>query len=194
MRFAVFVQRARARRGFVSGARANENHRDARSTDRATHAKAREKGMAPKGKGSPKKDAAATSPAAAPASPLQIFPKATDQLNVQMRLSMLDQVQNIQATNKDGSTALMEAAAGGLLPVVKSLLGQGANAETADNDGFTALMFAAAAGHLEVVRALMQKGADINKVDKYGMDAKTLATNAGHLAVAELIATPMRIR
>ena len=150
--------------------------------------------MAPKGKGTPKKDAAPAAGDDAPASPLQIFPKATDHLNVNMRIDMLGQLENIQATNPEGSTALMEASAGGLLPVVKELLAKGANTETQDNDGFTALMFAAAAGHLEVVRALMMKGASTKHVDKYGMDASKLATDAGHLAVAELIATPMRIR
>ena len=50
---------------------------------------------------------------------------------------MLGQLENIQATNPEGSTALMEASAGGLLPVVKELWRK-ANTETQDNDGFTA--------------------------------------------------------
>ena len=66
---------------------------------------------------------------------------------------------NVNATDDNGSTALIEAARYGHDDVVQVLLTHGADVKAKDKDSKTALMLAVQGGHDEVVRLLKQAGA-----------------------------------
>ena len=65
---------------------------------------------------------------------------------------------DVNASNEDGRTALMLAAAAGRAAAVKSLLRGGANVSAQDKDGKTALMLATKFARTEVVKLLKQAG------------------------------------
>ena len=67
---------------------------------------------------------------------------------------------DVNATGSNGATALMHAAAGGLMEVVKMLLESGADVKAKDNNGDTALWWAVRAAYPEVVKVLLAGGAD----------------------------------
>ena len=153
--------------------------------------------MAPKGKG---KDAKAAAPPPAPPPPL---PSGIDLVRspelfggVQSRLDILGEAVkgNVQAVNKQGNTALMEAAAGGHRAVVQDLLAKGANIEGVDDDGWTAMHFAAASGYVDIVNALLLAGADEKTKDKYGMTPIVLARDSGLVDVVAALENPVRPR
>ncbi len=66
---------------------------------------------------------------------------------------------DVNATDNNGNTALLEAARFGHDDVVRVLLTAGANIKARDKQGKTALMLAVQGGHDDVVRALKQAGA-----------------------------------
>ena len=74
-----------------------------------------------------------------------------------------------QGADVNLSTPLYHAASRGHLEVVKYLVGQGANVNATDHVGWTPLHHAAYSGHLEVVKYLVEQGASI-----------TAETNAGY--------------
>ncbi|HEY6803066.1 MAG TPA: ankyrin repeat domain-containing protein [Pyrinomonadaceae bacterium] len=65
---------------------------------------------------------------------------------------------DVNATDADGNTALLEAARFGHDHVARVLLAGGANTKVRDKNGKTPLMLAVAGGHDEVVLALRQAG------------------------------------
>ncbi|MEW6112716.1 MAG: ankyrin repeat domain-containing protein, partial [Thermodesulfobacteriota bacterium] len=79
---------------------------------------------------------------------------------------LLDKGGDVDAKDKDGGTALMEASKKGHVDVVKVLLDKGADANAKTEDGRTALMFAASWGHVDVGKDLPGKGADVNAKTK----------------------------
>jgi ankyrin repeat protein len=81
----------------------------------------------------------------------------------------LEKGANINATDKDGWTALIRAmnynyrgVEAVKLPTVNLLLSKGADVNAKANDGRTALIFAAAHKDVELVKLLLSKGADAN--------------------------------
>jgi len=66
---------------------------------------------------------------------------------------------DVNATDADGNTALIEAARFGHDHVARVLLAAGANTKVRDKNGKTPLMLAVAGGHDEVALALRQGGA-----------------------------------
>src|SRR5690606_11265595 len=72
---------------------------------------------------------------------------------------------NVTDSDKNGTTALQQAAVIGNLKAVKILLDHGADTDLPDNDGKTALYQAVQGGHLEVVKVLLARGASVNAQD-----------------------------
>ncbi|KAG1664676.1 Kinase D-interacting substrate [Nymphon striatum] len=85
-------------------------------------------------------------------------------------LLLLDHKPNVNATDKDGCTALTIACKHGNNVIVKALLSCGAYVNLCDRNGDTNLIHAVKAGHVEVVSSLIGKYAD---VDVQGADKKT---------------------
>ncbi len=94
---------------------------------------------------------------------------------------------SINISDRDGETALMEAADKGQLEVVKLLIRHGANVNAADEDGETALMMAADDGFTEVVRVLIAAGANVNARDEDGETALWNAEEERHPDTAEVL-------
>ncbi len=109
-------------------------------------------------------------PALAPANDIDdalvVFAEAGDLDKV--RHLVLSKGAKPNARDMFGRVALMEAAGGGHLPVVKFLIEQGANVNIRGSMGYTPLMKAIDAGHVEVVKYLGTKGADLGLRDSYG--------------------------
>lgn len=90
---------------------------------------------------------------------------------------------------KSGANALIAAAIGGNLEVVRYLLGQGAKVNECDADGETALLQAARGGNPRLVELLLRNGADSEGRDKYGRTPLMVAAIHNHQeAVRALLA------
>lgn len=91
----------------------------------------------------------------------------------------------IDATNGDGITALMNAASGGRDGMVRLLLEYGAKVDRADTDGWTALMYAAAGGHWSAVKELIEAKATVDAASKKGWTPLGLALYNGRGSASE---------
>lgn len=90
------------------------------------------------------------------------------------------------ATDGDGLTPLMRAAARGDAAQVTALLAGGAEVDAAHAElRLTPLMFAAYGGHDGVVQQLLAKGAKPNLKDAAGASASDWASQGGHEPVAD---------
>ena len=65
---------------------------------------------------------------------------------------------NVDAKERDGQTALMNASVEGRVGVVEVLLSAKADVNAEDDQGFTALMSASLGGHADVVEVLLRNG------------------------------------
>jgi len=74
-------------------------------------------------------------------------------------------MQNVNAVDRHGHTALMQAAKSGDIEQVRDLLRRGASVAMTSEKGKTALHYAAANGHVEIVKLLIEAGADVNLRD-----------------------------
>lgn len=74
-------------------------------------------------------------------------------------------MQNVNAVDRHGHTALMQAAKGGEIETVKDLLRRGAALDARSEKGKSALHYAAANGHVEVVKLLVENGAELDARD-----------------------------
>ena len=90
----------------------------------------------------------------------------------------------VNASDKDGWTALCIASYAGHEEIAVMLLAAGAKVNAritqADASGSTALMLAALNGHAGIVKLLLRHGADVNARDKLGQSALTKALQYGH--------------
>lgn len=84
-------------------------------------------------------------------------------------------------TNKQGETALLNAARYGRLEVVELLLAQGADVKVRDSKfRITALMWAATIGHTPIVKLLLDHGADLEARDnRQGVNALMAGSTNG---------------
>ena len=95
---------------------------------------------------------------------------------------------DINATDEDGETALMEAAdSRRYTEALRVLIANGANVNQADEDGETALMRAADEGTVEAVRLLLQAGANPAARDEDGETALDKAIDEGNREVINLL-------
>ena len=89
--------------------------------------------------------------------------------------------------DKDGSTALMHAAAGGRIEVVKYLLQQRVSINAQDPNGTTALMWAVFKGHADVVEMLLKKGGRLDLKRDDGDTAMDLAKKWKRHEIAKIL-------
>lgn len=92
---------------------------------------------------------------------------------------------DLDATDKEGKTALMVASAAGHSGVVQALISAGAGLNKADEAGRTPLMLAAEQGQLEVCRLLISAGSDLKLKDQNGMTVFALANSKGQSALVK---------
>ena len=111
-------------------------------------------------------------------------------LNVEGKYEILEietkQV-DVNAKNKYGVTALIDASYRGQKEHVEWLIVEGANLNARDNQGDTALMNAARWGHKENVALLIDEGADIHAKTTSGETALEFAAFSYHKDVVELL-------
>jgi uncharacterized protein len=91
---------------------------------------------------------------------------------------------DLQATDANGSTALMGAALHGELPIVQYLVGRDAEV---NRPGWTALHFAAANGHADVVRFLLESHAYIDAESPNRTTPLMMAVRQGQPTVVKLL-------
>ncbi|MEZ5661463.1 MAG: ankyrin repeat domain-containing protein [Burkholderiaceae bacterium] len=91
----------------------------------------------------------------------------------------------LEATNRNGETALMMAAFRGHNPSVRQLIEKGA---ALNREGWSPLHYAAANGHTDTLNLLIEAGADLNALSPNGTTAMMMAARMGHLtAYQELV-------
>ena len=95
---------------------------------------------------------------------------------------------NVNASNSDGDTAMMLAAANGHTEIARLLIVSGANIDNKDSIGRTELMLVARNGHREIAQLLIAAGADVNSRANYSLlTALLYATENGHKEIAQLL-------
>lgn len=100
--------------------------------------------------------------------------------------ALIESGENINQTDSNGRTALIEAAWSGHLEVAKFLIGHKADVNIADVSGYSALMRAAEEGNLDIVKLLLKSQADVNCRGKVrGSTALMLAAEQGHIKIID---------
>jgi ankyrin repeat protein len=110
--------------------------------------------------------------------------------NFYLFLSFLDDLINkgleVDAKNKHGETALMEACKyGGYF--YEFLISKGADVNAKNKDGLTPLMYACNYGKIDVCKDLISKGANISERDKEGKTALIHSAISGNAEICELL-------
>jgi len=94
---------------------------------------------------------------------------------------------NLRSKDRD-NTPLMDAAAEGLIDIVKDLLGRGADLAGLSRNGQNALVLAIGKGDQAIAGVLLDAGADPFVADKLGMNAYQYAQMLGRKEFAALVA------
>ena len=95
---------------------------------------------------------------------------------------------DVNHCNKEGFTAVLNAAQQGHLDVLKLLKERGANIHVQSEMGSNSIMSAAiGTGDCDTVRWLIEKGVDVNHCDKNGLTAVLNAAQQGNLDVLKLL-------
>ena len=100
---------------------------------------------------------------------------------------LINRVADVNATDRDGNTAMIWAAWKGHVETVKLLLDKGADVNAVNIAGYTALILAANYGHTETVKLLLDSGANVNIVNRIGNTALILAERNGHTETVKLL-------
>ena len=137
--------------------------------------------------------------------------EAAKQGDLTLVKNLLDEGATVNATLKDGSTALMWATISGNTELAKLLLDKGADVNAKADDEFSAFMWAAIMEHQDIVnllksrgaemtlpiaamlgdkaelQRLIEAGADVNAQDRRGRTALMNAAQRGHIEVMKLL-------
>jgi len=98
---------------------------------------------------------------------------------------------DVNAKNRYGVTALIDASYRGQKEQVEWLIIEGADLNARDNHGDTALMSAAIRGHSEIVELLIANGADVHAKDNAGNTALIDASKYARETTSEVLALLM---
>lgn len=85
-----------------------------------------------------------------------------------MIMNSILSVQDIEGTDRDGRTLLINAAFYERKQIVEFLLKRGANVNAKDRNGFTALHAATQTGNLDIASVLLENGTDVNAKNCFG--------------------------
>ena len=100
----------------------------------------------------------------------------------------LPHVQNVDAADESGNTALMLAGYNGHTEIVRLLLDQGADVNHTNRDGRNVLMYTASGPYPETVELLLERGAVLDRADKEEhFTALMWAAAEGHLDVVKVL-------
>ena len=106
----------------------------------------------------------------------------SDEVNEIIALVQLGANAEIEATDKEGYTALMHACWAGNIKIASFLISKGAHVEVKYKYGMSLFEFCSQHGYVEIVALLLERGV------KAGIDnALGLAASQGHLKVVELL-------
>ena len=94
---------------------------------------------------------------------------------------------NVNASDANGSTPLMQACAAADVAIVSALLEKGAEVSARDKDGFSPLVIAAYSGKSSTAELLLQKGAPVDSADAKGRTALMGAAYSGRVPVVKLL-------
>jgi ankyrin repeat protein len=94
---------------------------------------------------------------------------------------------DVNASQPDGSTALLWAAYWNDTETVKALLAAGANVNASNRDGYTPLSQACTNGDAALVEMLLKAGADANSFQAQGQTVLMTAARAGSAEVVKLL-------
>jgi ankyrin repeat protein len=98
---------------------------------------------------------------------------------------------NVNAVQREGSTALHVAAECGYVESLQMLLGAGAGVHMRDSTGRTALHCAAREGHVAAVEALLSYGANPGASDRKGRSIRMVAARQRHGAVVARVSVAL---
>jgi ankyrin repeat protein len=102
--------------------------------------------------------------------------------------ALLEHGAEVDASDSDGQTPLMEAARSGSIEVLQLLLDRHANVDYQDKEGRSALVWAATKGDWpKVVASLVKAGAQVGLKDRTGNTALSRANLLGHHKTAEIL-------
>jgi len=96
------------------------------------------------------------------------------------------------AQPETGVTALMYAAAGGSLEILKLLVDHGANVNHLHSNDASALFEAATAGKVEVTKYLLEIDSNIELIDKDGVTTLMSAASVGHSEICFIFACMLK--
>jgi len=94
---------------------------------------------------------------------------------------------DINARDKDGSTALMVTSEKGDSEMAQLLIQNGADVNAKNIDGYTPLMYVAYKGNLEIAELLIKNKADVSAKDKDGWTALRYASIQGRNDMVALL-------
>ena len=83
-------------------------------------------------------------------------------------INQIKTVNNLEQTDRDGRTLLINAVNYERISIVEYLLEKKVNINVADKMGFTALHFAVQNGNVDIIEMLLENGADVNAKNIYG--------------------------
>ena len=93
----------------------------------------------------------------------------------------------VRSKDRDGVTALHDAAKGGFCDMIDMLIKYGADINSLDRHGQSALHYGAAGGHDYVVDILIDEGAQVNVLDENQRSAVHLASITGNSYCTNLL-------
>ena len=101
--------------------------------------------------------------------------------------ALLAQTAGVNATEPDGTTALMRAVRDDNLPLAEKLLRAGANAKAANRYDITALYLAGVNGNPAMIERLLKAGADANATGPEGETALMTVAHSGNVEAAKIL-------
>ena len=102
-------------------------------------------------------------------------------------IEKIKSLSNLEQTDREGRTLLINAAFYSRLKVLKYLISEGANINAMDTQSFTALHASVMSNNYEAVRMLIDAGVDVKAKNAFGNNALFVATSQTDLAIIQLL-------